>query len=60
MDRLTSRKFLLSVLFTVTGCAALMMKLIDGTSFNFLVGTVLVGHGAASIADKKLNPSQQP
>lgn len=60
MNRLSSRKFLLALLFSATGCAALLLKLIDGGAFNFLVGTVLVGHGIASVADKKLNPTQQP
>lgn len=60
MNRFGSRKFLLAILFTATGCAALLMKLIDGTAFNFLAGTVLAAHGTANIIDKRFNSNQQP
>jgi hypothetical protein len=58
--RLTSTKFLLTLLIQVTGCIALFMKLIDGGTYVALSTLTLSSYGAASVADKKLNPTQQP
>ena len=58
--RYKSTKFILALLFSVTGCAALMMHIFDPASFNWLVAIVLTGHGASNILDKKFNGGQQP
>jgi hypothetical protein len=52
---LASRKFLISLLFALTGCAALFFAKIDAQSFNWLVGIILIGHSGGNILDKKLN-----
>ena len=58
--RFLSTKFVLAFIFTVVGCTALLLHIFDPTTFNWLVGIILGGHGTTNIIDKKLNGDQQP
>jgi len=56
-SRVTSRKFIQACFVQVSGAFALFMGKIDGGTYVALSTLALSIYGAASIADKKLNPT---
>ena len=55
-----SRKFLLTLFIQAVGAYGFIGGRMDGGTYVALSTLVLSVYGAASVADKKLNPTQQP
>lgn len=51
-DKFRERKFILSMLFTLTGCAGLFFGYILSEHFYWLAGAVLGGYGFNKWAEK--------
>jgi hypothetical protein len=54
-----SRKFLLTVFIQVVGAYGFLVGKMDGGTYVALSSLVLSAYGAASVADKRLNPEQR-
>lgn len=55
MNKFASRKFLQAVFVQITGAVALFKGIIDGGTYVVLSTLALAIHGAAEVADKRLN-----
>lgn len=55
LDKLKSRKFLLTVATFVVSSVALFTGITDFTSWSYLMITILGMYGSANVVDKNLN-----
>lgn len=57
-ERLTSRKFILAMIFTAVGCAGLLAGAMSGSEFIALAGVILGLYGGANVGAEAVKARQ--